>query len=83
MIATIGFPIQIFILGLLTVFFVLIMVVLFGNLIIMVTNRYFPVPVRDAKPPSGLTDPVKIAVITSAVYNATGGKGKVKSIEKL
>lgn len=83
MIATINFSLQIFVLGLLTVFFVLIMVVLFGNLIIITTNRYFGVAAKEVKPPSEQIDPVKIAVISGAVYNVTRGRGRVKRIEKL
>jgi len=71
--------------GMGTVFFMLIMVVLLGNLIIRLTNKYAPVvdvqTVSDSKPSA--TNSAKIAAIVSAVDIVTGGKGRVNSIEKM
>jgi len=65
------------------VFFVLIMVVLFGNFIIMFTNKFFePLQTESIKAQKEGIDPSKIAAISAAVHNLTHGKGKVKSIEK-
>ncbi len=72
-------------LGLLTVFLVLLVVAGTGNAIIWFVNRYMgaashhPVIARD----SGYTAaPKSIAAITAAVHSVTRGKGKVEKIEK-
>ncbi len=80
-----GLPFQIFILGLLTVFLVLLVVAGTGNAIIWVTNRFFtPPPLKMDAP--GVETPAartgKIAAVTAAVYTMTKGKGKVVRIEK-
>lgn len=71
--------------GMGTVFFILIMVVLLGNVIIRITNKYVPVieikVVSESKPSE--INPAKIAAIVSAVELVTGGKGKVSSIENM
>ena len=73
--------------GMGTVFFILIMVVLLGNLIIMVTNKFATTPVEaipvKSGSNSGLIESNKLAAIVSAVDIATSGKGKVSSIEKI
>jgi Na+-transporting methylmalonyl-CoA/oxaloacetate decarboxylase gamma subunit len=81
-----GLPLQVFILGLLTVFFVLMVVMASGHVIIRVVNRFFePDPVRTPHKPS---DPPpehnrrKIAAISAAIHSITGGQGKAISIEK-
>ncbi len=71
--------------GMGTVFFILIMVVLLGNVIIRITNKYAPVieiKVVSENKPSEI-NPAKIAAIVSAVELVTGGKGKVSSIENM
>jgi oxaloacetate decarboxylase (Na+ extruding) subunit gamma len=73
---------QIFVIGLITVFFVLLVVVQVGNLIIWFVNRFIgeasiPSPRGNTSIPSS-----KIAAITQAVLLVTGGKGKIVSIEK-
>ena len=72
--------------GMSTVFFILIMVVVLGNIIIRITNR-FAVAVVD---PSGGAansqkeiNPSKLAAIVSAVEITTKGKGRVTSVEKM
>ncbi len=78
-------PVQVFILGLLTVFLVLLVVAGTGNAIIWVVNRHFSPPVKGTASIED-TRAVKaehIAVITAAVQTATKGKGKVNKIEKL
>lgn len=81
-----GLPVQVFILGLLTVFVVLLVVVYTGRVIIWFVNRYFePAPVRT---PVKRTGPApiqkgRIAAISATVHIVTKGKGKVAKIEKL
>jgi len=77
--------IQLIFTGMGTVFFILIMVVLLGNLIIRLTNRYAPevqVQAVSEQKSSGM-EVAKVAAIVSAVEIVTGGKGKVSSIEKM
>ncbi|MGM0572660.1 MAG: hypothetical protein ACQESL_02755 [Bacteroidota bacterium] len=78
-------PLQVFILGLLTVFAVLLVVVATGNIIIRIVNRFFE-PATPAGRPSGTGTTAsgrgRIAAITAAVHIATKGKGKVVHIEK-
>lgn len=72
--------------GMSTVFFILIMVVVLGNLIIRITNKFALSPltvtevVNNAKPD---IEPTKMAAIISAVEISTQGKGKVTSIERM
>lgn len=72
--------------GMSTVFFILIMVVVLGNIIIRITNR-FAVPVVDlAGSPANSQkeiNPSKLAAIVSAVEITTKGKGRVTSVEKM
>ena len=72
--------------GMSTVFFILIMVVVLGNLIIRLTNKFALVPVavtNKSNRPNPEIDPVKLAAIISAVEITTKGQGKVTSIEKM
>jgi len=71
--------------GMGTVFFILILVVLLGNLIIRVTNRFAPAPIASAANSDGNNsgiEPSKLTAIISAVEIATQGKGKVISVQK-
>lgn len=81
-----GLPVQVFILGLLTVFVVLLVVVYTGRVIIWFVNRFFePAPVRTPVKRTGPASIQKgrIAAISAAVHIVTKGKGKVAKIEKL
>ncbi|MEZ5104196.1 MAG: OadG family protein [Draconibacterium sp.] len=71
--------------GMGTVFFILIMVVALGNLIIRVTNMLYIEPVIQEKKSVSVTEiaPSKLAAIVSAVDVVTKGKGKVTSVEKM
>ena len=77
--------IQLIFTGMGTVFFMLIMVVLLGNIIIRVTNKYSTVvevqTISESK--TSEMNSAKIAAIVSAVDIVTGGKGRVSSIEKM
>ncbi len=76
--------------GMITVGTILTLVIVSGNLLINLVNRYFPeeakpiAPVRQvaAVSPQGEIGPSKLAAIVTAVDIATKGKGKVSSIEK-
>lgn len=77
--------IQLIFTGMGTVFFMLIMVVLLGNVIIRVTNKYSTVvevqTISESK--TSEMNSAKIVAIVSAVDIVTGGKGRVSSIEKM
>lgn len=75
--------------GMLTVFVILFLVVSAGRLLIYIVNTYFPftadegnlkIP-RTIYSPKGI-DPKKLAAITAAVEHITHGQGKITSIEK-
>lgn len=68
--------------GMITVFVVLLLVVLTGNVLIRLVNRL------DASIPRGGISPQRvssqqIAAITAAVEAVTEGRGKIESIKKL
>lgn len=71
--------------GMGTVFFILIMVVILGNVIIRITNMLAPVVqvAPASKQRSTEIEPAKLAAIVSAVETVTIGKGKVTFVEKL
>ncbi len=68
--------------GMTTVFVVLSLVVLIGNLLISVINKYFGTESLGHVAETNI-DPKKIAVITAAVQQVTEGKGRIEKIEKL
>ncbi|SFD94315.1 OadG family protein [Thermophagus xiamenensis] len=70
--------------GMVTVFAVLFLVVLIGNSIIFLVNRFFPGQPQKENIPNyrGGIEPSKIAVITAAVNHITGGRGNVVDIKK-
>ncbi|MFV0267473.1 MAG: OadG family protein [Draconibacterium sp.] len=76
--------IQLMLTGMGTVFFILIMVVVLGNVIIRGTNTFAVVSNQPGEPStSGGIEPAKLAAIVSAVDVVTRGKGKVFSVEKI
>jgi len=76
---------SILIVGMATVFLILWLVVVIGNLIIRFTNKWAPAPENNQKggtpntPDSGDT----VAAIVAAVETITKGKGKVTKITKV
>lgn len=70
--------------GMVTVFIILALVVFIGNLVIRLTNRFIPAPVQPDIPatPGRKMHSKKLAAIVAAVDVVTGGKGKVGRIEK-
>jgi oxaloacetate decarboxylase gamma subunit len=71
--------------GMITVFTILALIVLFGNILITIINKYFPEQ-KLARvvgyTAQGSIDPEKMAAIISAVDVVTEGKAKVTSIKK-
>lgn len=72
--------------GMITVFLILALVVISGNILIKIVNKYAPEPskklVRSSRPSAG-TPPEIIAAITAVVETVTAGHGKVDSIKKI
>ena len=73
--------------GMVTVFIILALVVVLGDLIIRFVNRFVPEleKVAVTKSASGVSEvnPKKMAAIVSAVTKVTGGSGRVTKVEKL
>jgi oxaloacetate decarboxylase gamma subunit len=69
--------------GMITVFLILLLVVVLGNFIIAIVNKYFPEEVKVIN--AGVNSTIgakKMAAIVAAVNIVTKGKGKVTNIEK-
>ena len=75
---------SIMLVGMVTVFIILWLVVLIGNGIILVVNRYWPAPKVAVKPAGkhGAIASGTMAAIIAAVEAVTGGRGNVTNIEK-
>ena len=78
---------QLLAIGMITVFLILFLVVQSARILIAVVNHYWPAEpapatVSEPKPVAGGIDPKVISVISGVVSNITGGKGKIKRIEK-
>lgn len=70
--------------GMIMVFTILSLVVVIGNIVIQLTNRYLP---EMQKPDQGgvatkRTHPKKLAAIAAVVDMITQGKGRVDSVQK-
>ena len=71
--------------GMITVFTILALIVIFGNLLTTLVNKYIPEAVvvkKVTQATNGAMDPRKMAAIVSAVDIVTEGKAKVTSITK-
>jgi oxaloacetate decarboxylase gamma subunit len=74
--------------GMLSVFLILLMVVVTGNLLIRFVNRFASEPARVSsgsvkKTSLKTVDYKTLAAISAAVEVVTGGKGRIEKIEKL
>lgn len=73
--------------GMITVFIILALIVVMGNLLIRIINRFFPGKVLAVVKPVGVRtgniQPEKLAAIVTAVDITTKGRGKVSSVKKL
>jgi oxaloacetate decarboxylase gamma subunit len=75
--------VSILVVGMITVLLILWMVVVVGNVLILLTNKFWPLP--EGKGTEGGNRTVtanKMAAIVAAVQMYTGGKGKITKIEK-
>lgn len=69
--------------GMITVFIVLSLVVLSGNALIYLVNKFSPEPEVVKKIKKPLISNKEVAVLTAVVDHITAGKGKIELIEKL
>jgi oxaloacetate decarboxylase (Na+ extruding) subunit gamma len=70
--------------GMITVFFILFLIVMIGDVIIRLSNRYLPDELVENKPTKpNATSANTYAAINAAIEIATKGKGKVTNIQKL
>lgn len=77
---------KLMVIGMSTVFLILIIIILFGNALISFVNKFLPeeeTPKAKTSSNSDAIDPQVSQAIAMAVANLTGGKGKVEKIEKL
>ncbi len=81
-----GLALELLGVGMITVFVILFLVIIIGNMIIRFVNKYFPEETK-GKVSAGSTatepDPRKVAAIVSAVKIVTKGKGRVTGVERL
>lgn len=80
--------ISLLLVGMITVFVILSLVIFIGNMVIKLTNRFLPVETIATKKTivSGKavpSNPAKIAAVIAAVEAVTGGKGKIDRIDKI
>ncbi len=68
--------------GMVTVFIILMVVVLIGNAIIRVVNRYFPESDSGKDTAVRTFGNSRMAAIAAAVHMVTQGKGRITKIEK-
>lgn len=77
---------QLMIVGMVTVFLILYIIIGLGKLLVKITNAYATEEPPTKKPQSAAAtalDPVTQSVIQMAVSEITGGKGHVTNIKKL
>ena len=69
-----------------TVFLILALVVISGNILIKIVNNYTPEPTKKFSRnyrSATITAPETLAAIETAVETVTAGNGKVESIQKV
>ncbi|MCM1108836.1 MAG: OadG family protein [Clostridium sp.] len=84
----IGTALQLMVVGMVTVFIILMIVIQLGKLLINIVNKVAPeevqAPARQVKAAApAAVDAHTMAVIQAAVAQLTGGKGCVKKVESM
>lgn len=84
----IGLALQLMVVGMATVFIILLIVIQLGKWLIALVNKFAPAESPAAhqatkQPQQSDIDPQTVAIIRSAVNQITSGKGQVKHIERL
>ncbi len=77
--------ITLMLIGMVTVFAILLIVIYLSRLLIVFINRFAPEEVAPVKghPAATVVSPTIMNVIEATVEKLTGGKGRVKSVDKL
>ena len=81
-----GFGLELMVVGMLTVFVILLVVIWGGKLLIAVVNKVAPEEVVSAKKsakPADAVDASTMAILQEVVSKITGGKGQVASARKI
>ena len=84
-----GDALQLLVVGMLTVFLILLIVIFLGKGLIALVNKFAPeeqVPQKKVAAMSGVVTPVDAqtkSIIDAAVSQLTGGKGVVSKIQKI
>ena len=85
----IGTGLELMLVGMTTVFLILIIVIQLGKLLIALVNRFAPeetvAPKKAAavaQPAQTAVDPTTMAVLAEAVKQITGGKGHISNVTK-
>ncbi len=82
-----GIGFELMIVGMCTVFLILLIVIIGGKLLIKMVNRIAPEEVKAAKQTvaeqSGNVDPSTMAVLSEVVKQLTQGKGRITSAKKI
>lgn len=83
----IAFGLQLMIVGMLTVFAILLIVIYGGKLLIAAVNKFAPEeekkPAKGTATPASTVDAATMAILQEAVRQITGGKGTVASAKKI
>lgn len=75
---------SIMLVGMITVILILLLIVVIGNLLIRLSNKYLPEEIIEANiKKTGEPSETTIAAILAAIDLVTKGRGKVTSIKKL
>lgn len=76
--------VSIMVVGIITVFFILFVIVFIGNLLIRLLNKYLPEVVVEPKlTPANNNSEKTHAAIAAAIDLVTKGKGKITNITKI
>ena len=81
-----GFGLELMVVGMLTVFVILLVVIWGGKLLIAVVNKVAPeevVPAKKRAKPADAVDASTMAILQEVVSKITGGKGQVASARKI
>ena len=79
----IGLALQLMVVGMVTVFIILMIVIQLGKWLIQIVNNVAPEETVAPKRTPTAIDAQTLAVIREAVSQITGGKGSVSKVERL
>jgi len=74
---------QLLLVGMVSVFFILGIVIIIGKVLIFVANKFAPEPSQSIMPQRVSSNGKHIAAITAVVETVTQGRGSIASIKKM